>query len=64
MQSLMMEAVRTSETSVENQFTRQYNPEDNSEHHNAVTKQFSRSEDKFLKTLPVLFFRDAKQRHI
>jgi hypothetical protein len=28
-----MEAVRTSETSVDNHFTRQYNPEDNSEHH-------------------------------
>jgi hypothetical protein len=26
--SLMMEAVRTSETSVDNHFTRQYNPED------------------------------------
>jgi hypothetical protein len=31
--SLMMEAVRTSETSVDNYFTRQYIPEDNSEHH-------------------------------
>jgi hypothetical protein len=29
----MMEAVRTSETSVNNHFTRQYNPEGNSEHH-------------------------------
>jgi hypothetical protein len=29
----MMEAVRTSETSVDNHFTWQYNPEDNSEHH-------------------------------
>jgi hypothetical protein len=29
----MMEAVRTSETSDENYFTRQYIPEDNSEHH-------------------------------
>jgi hypothetical protein len=28
---LMMEAVRTSETSVDNYFTRQYIPEDNSE---------------------------------
>jgi hypothetical protein len=28
-----MELVRTSETSVDNHFTRQYNPEDNSEHH-------------------------------
>jgi hypothetical protein len=31
--SLMMEAVRTSETSVDNHFTRQYNPGDSSEHH-------------------------------
>jgi hypothetical protein len=30
---LMMEAVSTSETSVDNYFTRQYIPEDNSEHH-------------------------------
>jgi hypothetical protein len=29
----MMEAVRTSETSVNNHFTRQYNPEDSSEQH-------------------------------
>jgi hypothetical protein len=29
----MMEAVRTSESSVDNNFTRQYIPEDNSEHH-------------------------------
>jgi hypothetical protein len=29
----MMEAVRTSETSVDNHFTRQYNPEDSFEHH-------------------------------
>jgi hypothetical protein len=28
----MMEAVRTSETSVDNHFTRQYIPEDNFEH--------------------------------
>jgi hypothetical protein len=30
---MMMEAVRTSETSVDNHFTRQYIPEYNSEHH-------------------------------
>jgi hypothetical protein len=34
--SLMMEAVRTSETSFDNSFTRQYIPEDNSEHHSIV----------------------------
>jgi hypothetical protein len=32
--SLMMEAVRTSETPVDNHFTRQYNSEDNSEQNN------------------------------
>jgi hypothetical protein len=32
-ESLMMEAVRTSETSVGNHFTRQYIPGDISEHH-------------------------------
>jgi hypothetical protein len=31
--SLTMEVVRTSETSVDNNFTRQYIPGDNSEHH-------------------------------
>jgi len=31
--ALMMEAARTSETSVDNYFTRQYIPEDNSELH-------------------------------
>jgi hypothetical protein len=30
----MMDAVRTSETSVDNNFTRQFIPEDNSEHQN------------------------------
>jgi hypothetical protein len=34
--SLMMEAVRTSETSVDNHFTRQYNPEDSSEHQREI----------------------------
>jgi hypothetical protein len=34
--SLMMEAVRTSETSVDNHFTRQYNPEDSSEQQNTT----------------------------
>jgi hypothetical protein len=31
--ALMMEAVRTSETSVDNHFTWQHIPEENSEHH-------------------------------
>jgi hypothetical protein len=32
----MMEAVRTSETSVDNHFTRQYIPEDNSKHRDTL----------------------------
>jgi hypothetical protein len=36
----MMEAVRTSETSVDNHFTRQYNPEDSSEHHTRRRENF------------------------
>jgi hypothetical protein len=32
----MMEAVHTSETSVDNHFTRQYIPEDSSEHHESI----------------------------
>jgi hypothetical protein len=35
---MMMEAVRTSETSVDNHFTRRYNPEDSSEHNNITRK--------------------------
>jgi hypothetical protein len=41
----MMEAVRTSETSIDNHFTRQYNPEDNSEHPMRVSR-FSRPKNK------------------
>jgi hypothetical protein len=37
--SLMMEAVRTSETSVDNHFTRQYNPEDSSELHTEIKSE-------------------------
>jgi hypothetical protein len=36
----MMEAVGTSETSVENYFTRQYIPKDNSEHHTRRRENF------------------------
>jgi hypothetical protein len=39
--TLMMEAVRTSETSVDNYFTRQYIPEDNSEHHKSLYEAFT-----------------------
>jgi hypothetical protein len=46
--NMMMEAVRTSETSVDNHFTRQYNPEDSSEHH-TKTLFFHEVELTFLK---------------
>jgi hypothetical protein len=36
----MMEAVRTSETSVDNHFTWQYIPEANSEHHTSRRENF------------------------
>jgi hypothetical protein len=36
----MMEAVRTSETSVDNHITRQYIPEDSSEHHTRRRENF------------------------
>jgi hypothetical protein len=36
----MMEAVRASKTSVDNYFTRQYIPEDNSEHHTRRREDF------------------------
>jgi hypothetical protein len=39
----MMEAVRTSETSVDNYFTRQYIPEDNSEHRVMVFENYENS---------------------
>jgi len=39
----MMEAVRTSETSVDNNFTRQYIPEDNSEQQLHILFQISQS---------------------
>jgi hypothetical protein len=42
----MMEAVRTSETSVDNHFTRQYNPEDSSEHR--IKAAFTRTKIHFL----------------
>jgi hypothetical protein len=48
----MMEAVRTSETSVDNHFTRQYIQEDNSEHNAKGVLKFS-----FLLTFPLPFTR-------
>jgi hypothetical protein len=43
----MMEAVRTSETSVDNHFTRQYIPEDNSEHHTRRRENLKPQEQTF-----------------
>jgi hypothetical protein len=45
----MMEAARTSETSVDNYFTRQYIPEDNSELH-ARRRENVKSQIKFMFT--------------
>jgi hypothetical protein len=42
----MMEAVCTSETSVDNHFTRQYNPEGSSEHHSNAVVIISQIENK------------------
>jgi hypothetical protein len=44
----MMEAVRTSETSVDNHFTRQYNPEDSSEHHTRRRDNLKSHNDLFI----------------
>jgi hypothetical protein len=41
----MMEAVRTSETSVDNHFTWQYIPEDNSEHHTRCRENLKSHKD-------------------
>jgi hypothetical protein len=46
-----MEGVRTSETSVDNHFTRQYIPEDNSEHDSILLKCGSENVTKNLKKL-------------
>jgi hypothetical protein len=44
----MMEAVRTSETSVDNHFTRQYIPEDNSEHHTRRRENLKSHKNKYV----------------
>jgi hypothetical protein len=52
----MMEAVRTSETSVDNHFTRQYITEDNSEHHARRRENLkSHMKNKFYKWISVFF---------
>jgi hypothetical protein len=50
----MMEAVRTSETSVENNFTRQYIPEDKSEHHTLRRENLKSHIPPLYSTLPNL----------
>jgi hypothetical protein len=57
----MMEAVRTSETSVENHFTRQYIPEDNSEHH---TRRRENLKSHKCKSLSLKSRRNAFQKRV
>jgi hypothetical protein len=60
---MMMEAVRTSETSVDNHFIRQYIPEDNSEHHTRRRENLkSRKKSVFLEGAIKLFCRGFEQR--
>jgi hypothetical protein len=47
----MMEAVRTSETSVDDHFRRQYIPEDNSEHHTRRRENFKSHKMKCLEVV-------------
>jgi hypothetical protein len=62
-----MEVVRTSETSVDNHFTRQYIPEDNSEQDK---KLYSKNEDTFIPELVknksdvLIFSFDFWQKHL
>jgi hypothetical protein len=53
---LMMEAVRTSETSVDDHSTRQYNPEDSSEHECYIhyTQTFLGKQSKILSLINVV----------
>jgi hypothetical protein len=51
-----MEAVRTSETSVDNHFTRQYIPEDNSEHHTRRRRELEISQ---MKPLAYVFISES-----
>jgi hypothetical protein len=53
----MMEAVRTSETSVDNHFTRQYIPEDNSEHHTRRCENLKSHEANIIEQI---YFRKSK----
>jgi hypothetical protein len=50
----MMEAVRTSETSVDNDFTRQYIPEDNSEHHTRLRENLKSHSTKVFEPIWIL----------
>jgi hypothetical protein len=54
---MMMEAVRTSETSVDNHFTRQYNPEDSSEHHTRRRENLKSHEAKVMYRPTLLQFK-------
>jgi hypothetical protein len=56
----MMEAVRTSETSVDNHFTRQYIPEDNSEH---LESELHTRRHENLKSKKVMQYLDFKLKY-
>jgi hypothetical protein len=51
----MIEAVRTSETSVDNYFTRQYIPEDNPEHHTRRRENFKSHMNQLYLRVPAPF---------
>jgi hypothetical protein len=60
-----MEAVRTSETSVDNHFTRQYNPEDSSEHHTRRLENLKSHMDLTgSQQRPMVDFRHHRRRHL
>jgi hypothetical protein len=60
----MMEAVRTSETSVDNHFTRQYNPEDSSEHQIVKYRYYEMRLHIFINILKSLHTTSAVDLHV
>jgi hypothetical protein len=60
----MMEAVHTSETSVDNHFTRQYIPEDNSEHHTRLREDLKSHEVHMLFQKELIPWKVVHQKNI
>jgi hypothetical protein len=52
---LMMEAARTYETSIDNYFTRQYSPEDNSELHTRRRENFKSHDVSEVRTASIIW---------